>query len=125
MGKLTYSQDSSVVRKIVFERDTLICIKPHHLKTLNLQLSLFSAYKSTCDSIIVHSDEVIKGLRANQDDLTEVIQNDKQIILNMDMQLENCKDDMSARRKIWRRRFIGGASGGVVVGLILGIIIAK
>lgn len=113
------------MHQIVYGGDTLACVKKKELITLNTQLSLLTQYTRVCDSTVHKANEIIDKLKLNEADYTDIISNQNEIIRNNEDQMQNLKDINKNKRKIWLRRFIYGSAGGLAVGVIAGILIAK
>lgn len=125
MVTLSFCQDSSSVRKVILQGDTFAIIKPVDLKTLNEQIALLSDHKITCDSTVKKCDSLLINCRLNRIDLETKISNKDIELGNKDTEIYNLKDICKNKNKMCRNRFLYGSAGGLAVGLIFGIIIAK
>lgn len=105
--------------------DTVVCLRPAQLKTLNSQLALLIEHHASCTATVKKADEVIESYKANEADLKQIISNQGGIITAKDSQIENLTEINKNKKKLWLRKVFYGTGGGIVAGLITGLIIAK
>lgn len=123
-GKSCYCQPT-YPKLTVLQGDTVVCLLPPQLKVLNGQLSLLIDFKNNCDTALVKANEIIKGLKQNQQDYEVIISDQSRIINNNSMQIINLNEISKQKQKLWRRRFLYGTGGGIAAGLLIGLIIPK
>lgn len=130
MSSLGYSQDTLIRRpqneRVLIEgSDTFIVIPFMRAKILFGELAKLSEYKHTSDKLLALRDSTIQNGKLKQSELEQGIAKLEEVIKERAIQIGSLEQAIKNKVKIWIRRFIYGSAGGLIVGTIAGILIAK
>lgn len=128
MNSLSYSQDTLTRQKerlLIEDKDTFVVMSYMRAKVLFEQLAKLSERKRICDSLIIDKDSTIASGKLKQIELEEAIDIRKSVEQDKNEIISSLERTLSITRKKWIKNTLYASAGGAVIGLIVGIIIAK